>query len=1099
MANVTGSFLQGILVPDPRITVDSMDAALTSATETGPRAGVPVDQGASSLTLSAWGEQVAATSLDVGVLRPGAPPLIKWRETGDTYWRGWQPPNVLTGREFILYTSATIVGSARPHVITLASGVVLAIEEYVAAGATVTAVLALDADDDAPTWSGRTTVYTHPQVSTYGAHGSLVQLASGRVLAYYWVEDLDAASAVSKARVQMSYSDDDGATWTLGASSVLGVPESVATATFQPGRIRVARSGSQMLMVIGFRATDRNFNDVLRQYASIDQGATWEEIVEFSGDADSNHHDGRFQDLVGLANGGGFVLAYIRMPLLAASTRYDLMVRRLGAASQPMTAGSADLVLIDDVSSTYVSWALGTIDGTPDPDYPGGTIDTGDLAMCVDEDGAIYIYGRNAANAQTGVVVRSVDRGASWLPFCEGVGREGYVAWHLGDSAAYPTGFSATMQHGRAVMVTQHAANPGAGDQSLSALYLGGYTSMPCGAIDGGVGGDALNRCGWSVVWQPFDLPENTGSYWTRTLTGAPTAPSFDANGDLSMSTAGAQTIYYTHTASAVGVAPATVIVEAEVQVTSGTAEIYASRDGTTDWQVRVAVSTTSIVFRDVVAGSNIATVTTTDGATGVRVRIYLANGKAAAFYRLVDASHDQSWTLIGASSSLTAGGSAGDQIKVGIPASSAAVWRYFAMLETDWNATASWTSVADLEAMALGRSPGCYLDQGVSVGATGGHALLGDEWVIATAYDYPVEAVDPNYAPSPSREWRSTQTANAEIIAWSWHAAGTVSYPPGTALGLYLGGANFRTAYFEALNVGGTWDTLGTWDGADGQSALRFTRTGESITVDGSGSSTSPWYPVDALAGSTFQMSSSVARRILTNSAGTWSASTLQTPILRLEAVAGGDPGSGTTGKILAKNGLLIIPSVGGAAFRAFRVRVPGGQPTPDGDYRIGVAMLGIVHVWGQEYSWGRRVDLSPNEVISTARSGARTSRRMGAPRRAVDIAWPDGVDTTQIGGASPTPDYVVARTGGNPAATPAGTPWDVLGVVQRAGRSPVVYFDGMPISSATERLIVHPSRTIYGRIVSDVSIEQVVGREWGDTAGEVMRVATVRIEEEV
>ena len=102
MGNATGSFIQGLLIPDPRVTVDTMDAALTSATEAGPRAGVPVDQGASLLTLSASGDQDAASSLDVGVVRSGSPPLLKWRETGDTYWRGWEPPVAVTGREFVL-------------------------------------------------------------------------------------------------------------------------------------------------------------------------------------------------------------------------------------------------------------------------------------------------------------------------------------------------------------------------------------------------------------------------------------------------------------------------------------------------------------------------------------------------------------------------------------------------------------------------------------------------------------------------------------------------------------------------------------------------------------------------------------------------------------------------------------------------------------------------------------------------------------------------------------------------------------------------------------------------------------------------------------
>ena len=46
------------------------------------------------------------------------------------------------------------------------------------------------------------------------------------------------------------------------------------------------------------------------------------------------------------------------------------------------------------------------------------------------------------------------------------------------------------------------------------------------------------------------------------------------------------------------------------------------------------------------------------------------------------------------------------------------------------------------------------------------------------------------------------------------------------------------------------------------------------------------------------------------------------------------------------------------------------------------------------------------------------------------------------------------------------------------------------------------HPDLMMYGRIVSDVSVEVVQGEEWvasGEANGEVVRTSTVRLEEEV
>lgn len=1106
MANVTGSFLQGILVPDPRITADTYDPALSTVTQAGPRAGVPVDQGASLLTLGASGDQVADTSLTVGVVRAGTPPRMRWRETGDALWRGWEPPLALQGRAFLHYATTSTPGDAHPHVVTLASGVVLAAHDYSpVAGQHTTGVFRLDADDDAPAWSARVTVYSHGQTSTYGSWPSIVQLASGRVLAYYWVESLD-SGVTTAARIQMSYSDDDGATWTVGAASVLGALQTVAASAFQPGRIRVARSGDQMCMVVGYRSTSTYYWDRLRQYASIDDGATWVQVADYDGGIDGTDahttQQGGYHDLV-TDGGTGFVLVYIQMPV--GVDDYMARARHLGSATHPITAGDPVAVTItNDNTSAPVVWATGVQDDVTDPDNPGGYLVTGDLALVRDEDGTIYIYGRDADDAEVGVALVTTDAGTTWEPHASSVGGYGWQPWHYGDAAAYPRGYAAAMCRGRAVMVGQHAANPGTGDYSLSAMYLGGYTTCPMGSVDGGVGGSALNRTAWILAWQPYDLPQNTGAEWTLATTGAPTTPAFDGSGAMTTTTGAAQTIYYSATPAASGIDGA-MCVEAEVTVSAGTAEVYArTGDASGLYQVRVAISTTQLILRDVVAGSNLVTVSDTVGASGVQVRIYLNEGATVAYYRALSASHDQHWTLLGAATGLSLNGAASsvDQIKIGVPASSTASWTWFAAGPRSRGGWDTMEDSDDVQALIGGRAligaPGVYVDQGVSVSASGGPALLADEWVVETAYDYPVTAVDPTVAPSPSREWRSTQTASAEIIAWSWHADGTVSLPPGRALGLYLGGANFRTAYFEGRDVGGSWVTLGTWDAADGQSSLRYTRSGESVYVDTSGSSSSPWYPTDALAGSCFQSDSSTSRRILAQSAGTWTASTTQTPVLRLAGVAGGDPASGTSGKILARNGLLLVPSTG-TGYSAFRVRIPGGQPTPDGYYRLGVAMMGLLHVWGQEYSWGRRIDLAPNVLVTTGRTGERTATRLGPPRRAVDIAWPDGIDTTKVGGSAPTPDYVQARTGGAAVATPAGTPWDLVGVVSRLDRAPVVYFDGLPITSGSERMIAHPTRIMYGRVVSDVAIEQVIGREWGDTAGEVMRIATVRIEEEV
>jgi hypothetical protein len=65
-----------------------------------------------------------------------------------------------------------------------------------------------------------------------------------------------------------------------------------------------------------------------------------------------------------------------------------------------------------------------------------------------------------------------------------------------------------------------------------------------------------------------------------------------------------------------------------------------------------------------------------------------------------------------------------------------------------------------------------------------------------------------------------------------------------------------------------------------------------------------------------------------------------------------------------------------------------------------------------------------------------------------------------------------------------------------------PVVYVAYLPrVALGTAQMVVHDDLHLYGRIVSDVSIETVQGREWdgkGNT-GEMVRTSSIRLEEEL
>jgi len=76
--------------------------------------------------------------------------------------------------------------------------------------------------------------------------------------------------------------------------------------------------------------------------------------------------------------------------------------------------------------------------------------------------------------------------------------------------------------------------------------------------------------------------------------------------------------------------------------------------------------------------------------------------------------------------------------------------------------------------------------------------------------------------------------------------------------------------------------------------------------------------------------------------------------------------------------------------------------------------------------------------------------------------------------------------------------------GIVEmtRGPELPVVYLPWIePQAAGTNYMIVHRDHMLYGRIVSDVSIETVQGDEYAgeDRRGEVVRTSSILIEEEL
>lgn len=1079
----SGSVISGLLVPDPRIVAGAISTTLSSGlTQAGPRPGTPepyTDGQDSDLVLQALGEQTATTSYRVTVARAGIPGLdeagVHWYDDSSSpsvgpY--GWEPPVTISGWEALQYVTTSTF--SEPHAIRLASGNVLL--TYLDSAAS--AIRARTYDASTSTWGSAVTVVSTTGLGSGTKSPTVCQLDDGRILLAHWIY------TSTEAQVIVRVSEDGGATWAVW--SEYGLQYSLTLAVQTPGRLRIAHSAGQVLLVASTRWSTGTYEDRWVQWASSDLGCRFD-YVETS-DGSTSVESCAQPDVVVVD--GVFVVAYLEVD--GASSAPCPCVRRIGDPYQALSG----------VEAVSLGGVEGAHDGT------GKQVQEGDLAIVLDEDGCLWLYSRDYANSERGAVNRSVDGGENWTSVSSVASVYG---WHRADdTSTHPKDFCAVAQGGRVMLPHSFSASPDTHDNSPCVLYLGGYSTLTLPAR--AAFPSPAERLAWQHTWLPYDLPEDTAAHWALATSGGATAPAL-TSGKLVMTTAGLQTITYTTASAPTGTVAEGIIFEGEVEVTSGTAVVEVRiGDGSDAYEVQINVTGTSIVLLDAVAPATIATATTATAATGVRLRVAIAGTDASAWYAPSGRSPSRAWTQIGSTTSLATTGMAGT---------------HRIRFRQDQGTTAKWTFIAYSsdqytgQQLATGQTsstlfPRSLTGGAISIGPTGllrirgvdGPGRVGEAWSISTAYDYGVENLHHEVAPSPRRTWRSTGTASTCRIAWDVDADGAGNRGLLSPIaGLYLGGINFRQAVIAGRS-GGAWTDLATLDAAAGLTGLYFARSGDTLRVDTGTAHTGDTYlPTNILAGSHVKLDDGagnvVYKRMLGNTEGAWTSQVTKRPVIRIEDAATTDPASGTMEIWLKEAFVAWHQPV--ATYDAYRLTISSGS-TAEGYFEAGTAVIGRVHVFGQRPDWGRVLSLTPASELFTARGGARRARRLGPARRAAEFSLMDAVDTSGIGGTDPVPDYLTGYSGSTaPVATVAGTPYDLMGLVEEVGGSltPVVYLPSLARSASSSGTIQVANRELmlYGRIVStSLRLETVHGEEWGGAgAGEVIRVPTVTVEEEV
>jgi hypothetical protein len=1120
MAQFLKDTFRGILIPDERVSAANLSAADSSYNQAGPLPGVPEPQADTDLNLEASGTQSASKQLRIATQRGGHPDRgaasFRWKNEADTDWRGWIQPDAITSWQVVdlgvpLNASGTIEATDA-HAVTLEDETVgFCWNRQRGSGIDIFNGVRFGTMAADGTMGGEVTVWETQDAITQGTHPCMVVLPSGRVMLFHYLEDV----AAQLVQVQVWLSDDDGGTWTLGTSNALpnAIDVSVAVTGFQlntrpAAKMRVAYSGGQMILLISARSNDTvsgSYEDTIAQYASSDLGFNWD-LVEVQPTTVA----GTQAEAVPSSN--GFEVFYV------SELSGNAVVRRktLASAFIPLTS-------VSDLG------APGFEQGLWEPGRFTGRIFNDCEVATAGGAGILYVMARGRATSgayttnDVGDIRVSMSRsgGADILGDFELMGQgtsastsasgdAGLLYWAEG-AADYPRWLGLTAQAGRLALFHSWSVGPSTRDNSVARMMVGGYSSVTLG--DYREAGSIPRRVCWDHTYVPIELPNQTGAVNPWIIATGGTGASDVLGGFLNVDTQGGGSQNWRRTPP--GTSDEGIICHFGVQHVSQPLPLekhVLTRlklvGGGNAYTVNIWTRTATVMVEDNAGlGIELGNISIDTQTTGVEVLAFMVAAKVTVYAREINHSSDKEWRLVVSDATVTSSGAGTSTIQFGhLPASDAeSNWFWINFVSDEYAGgtpySTGFTNPADLHGAPFSSREKVYVNE-VFIRAVDGPTAPGDSWNIDTRYQHPVTNILPSSQPSPTRGWRSTDETEQQI-AFSFAGANRYS-----TLGLWLDGCNWRTGRIEGWD-GATWSTLASIDTATGQTTLAYSQSVTSFGVNfGAATTAGRYFQQDEFENGTARITPSIgsafSRKIERSSAGVWTdAADHVPPAIQVPDVPIVLSSTGTLD--LWSPRILIAVHNLSPIYRKFRLVIDATQGTAEGFYKIGQMALGPLWLMSHDYSWGRALDSEPNTELVTYRDGSRSSFKRGANRKGVSFGWGEGVDTTPIQGATPSPDYVLGTStaGAKPIGYRGDTPslLTQLSAFTAGPNMPVVYCPSVDAGSTGQdvKTIQGLDAALYGRIVSGVSTDSIVGDESDAVSGELMRISNVRIEEEL
>ncbi|MGA0946213.1 MAG: hypothetical protein ACO3UW_10655, partial [Candidatus Nanopelagicales bacterium] len=756
-----------------------------------------------------------------------------------------------------------------------------------------------------------------------GYYPAIVRLPSSRIVVYHWVFDPNGL----EANIRAWYSDDDGVTWAVGQQYALDQPlpygtlagASSGSPSYVVGRLRAAYSLGQVLVVASVTSldTDLDYRSVLMQAASADYGMTLERVEVW---------DGASVGPTGadvIATPTGFLCVWAAGgDATSADANAPITYARIGSAYEPLSSAAA----ASPTEMTYNISAGVNSNSTKITSTSGLTLTRMGETIYLH-----YVVVDESANDHYGASIYTSDYGSSWSGmYASGSGTSVPASWLDGVNRSIsggtllprPMDLSSCAVNGT-LFIASECDGASAQKQSLFLHYIGGYSNVTMPGYARWL--DPRRRVAWSHCYVPYDIPNwmgwGTSGLGTGTLGGGYYTLSTSANTIIhSVTPTGSVALGYVASFSMQAVSGGAVnsnVVSVGLKVA----------DASNSYGVDIRIGTSSFRVYDQIAGTVIATITVAT-TSGIDVLIGLRSATVYVWYRLRNASTMRTWTLAGSSASLSDGGASTSSIAWGHRSNGTAVSRWYSFGYTDgtesgYNLADGQTNPDDLHPCPFGSVEGTVIASTIRIHAEAGAAVRGDEWTVEPTYDYALtRALPATGLLSPRWSWRSTSTAE-QTIALRLSDIGDTSIGS-DLIGIAGFGCNVPRVALHGYDADtSSWVALGTVDLHAGLSGLKWVREGTALRPDtGSASTNEPYLYHEEMAGSTFALSDTIARRITHNAEGKWTDAATRRAVLFVEAQTT-DPTSGTVGYIIPKDWTIIV-DLRGAVYSAIRITIP-------------------------------------------------------------------------------------------------------------------------------------------------------------------------------